>query len=93
MANEPCRGKSGFSVETLKVTAEDCHKLQQNFWNFKIQIAIFFYKEYRIMTFDRISFRYEVLDAQVKLQHFLQSYNFIFVPPVESWKFQIKIQR
>ena len=43
------------------------------------------------MTFDRISFRYEILDAQVK--DFLQSYNFIFVAPVESSKFQIKVQR
>ena len=43
------------------------------------------------MTFDRISFRYEVLDAQVELQHFLRSYNFfIFETPVESSKFQIK---
>ena len=44
------------------------------------------------MTFERISFRYEVLHAEVKLQHFLRSYNFIFETPVESSKFQIKLE-
>ena len=36
---------------------------------------------------------HQVLDAQVKLQHFLRSYDFNFETPVESSKFQIKLQR
>ena len=64
----------------LTFAAENCCKLQQNFKNLKIQNAVFFYEKYRIMAFDRNSFRYEVLDAQV---------NFIgFETPVESSKFR-----
>ena len=60
-------------------------KLQQNCGTSKSKM-LFFYGEYRIMTSDRISFRYEVLGAQVKLQYFVRSYNFIFETPVESFK-------
>ena len=45
------------------------------------------------MTFDRNSFRYEVLGVQAKLQNFLRSYNCIFETDVESSNFQIKFQR
>ena len=45
------------------------------------------------MTFDRISFRYQVLYAQVKIQHLVRNYNFIFETPVKSSTFQIQLQR
>ena len=64
-----------------------------NFWNFKIQIGIFFHEKYQILTFDMISLRYEILDAQIKFQHFLRNYNFICETAVESSKFQISLQR
>ena len=74
----------------LQNIAASFHKI---FRTSKSKVLFFSAKKYGIMTFDRILLRYEVLDSQVKLQRFLQSYSFIFKTSVEISKFQIRLQR
>ena len=55
-------------------TTENRWKLGENSWNFNIEIAVF------------LTFKYEALDAQLKLQNFVRGYNFISETPVASFK-------